>query len=125
MVIGKSYSVDSSHAVEALYIPSRPINIVGDPSKMQPILVIPIISQDVMVQNITTNISGCFVRFNSNLIIIPYELCLMFILMTLSYMIYVYSRPRFSRFSSFINGDNDEKGANRDSMVIYLIYYYI
>jgi len=49
----------------------------------------------------------------------------MFILMTLSYMIYVYSRPRFSRFSSFINGDNDEKGANRDSMVIYLIYYYI
>jgi len=33
--------------------------------------------------------------------------------------------PRFSRFSSFINGDNDEKGANGSSMVIYLIYYYI
>jgi len=82
-------------------------------------------TQDVMVQNITTNISGCFLRFKSNLIIIPYELCLMFILMTLSYMIYVYGRPRFSRFSSFINGDNNEKGANRDSMVIYLIYYYI
>jgi len=32
MVIGKSYSVDSSHAVGGLYIPSRPINIVGDPS---------------------------------------------------------------------------------------------
>jgi len=49
----------------------------------------------------------------------------MFILMTLSYMIYVYGRPRFSRFSSFLTSDNDEKGANRDSMVIYLIYYYI